>query len=49
LAQLRQSETADGERDLAAARKLAPRIDDDVRKQGFEFADGVARPAVPGS
>ena len=40
LAQLRLNDTAGGERDLAAARKLQPRIDEEVRKEGFEFAEG---------
>lgn len=49
LAQLRLNDTASGEQDLAAARKLRPSIDEDARKEGFEFVDGAARPAVSGS
>ena len=49
LAQLRLDEKAAGERDLAAARKLDPGIDDDVLKEGFEFAEALARPRVAGS
>ncbi|CAN5266925.1 hypothetical protein BH11PSE9_BH11PSE9_09810 [soil metagenome] len=49
LAQLRLSATAAGEQDLAAARKLKPSIDDDVRAAGFDFVGGAARPAVSGS
>ncbi len=49
LAQLRLNNTAGGEQDLAAARRLRPAIDDEARKAGFEFAEGAARTAVPGS
>ncbi len=49
LAQLRLNDTASAERDLTAARKLKPLIDEEVLKQGFEFAEGVARPKVSGS
>ena len=49
LAQLQLNDTANGEHDLAAARKLRPLIDEEVRKEGFEFADGVQRPMVSGS
>ena len=49
LAQLRLNDTASGERDLEAARKLKPSIDEDARKEGFEFVDGAARPAPAGS
>lgn len=49
LAQSQLKNTASGEEDLAAARKLRPTIDEDVRKAGFDFADGVPRPAVSGS
>jgi hypothetical protein len=49
LAQLRLNDAASGERDLAAARKLRPLIDEEVRKAGFEFAQGVERPRVSGS
>jgi tetratricopeptide (TPR) repeat protein len=49
LAQLRLNDTASGEQDLAAARRLKPSIDEDARKEGFEFVDGAARPAVSGS
>ena len=43
------NDTANGERDLAAARKLKPMVDEEVRKEGFEFAEGVERPKVSGS
>lgn len=46
LALLRLNDTAGSERDLAAARKLRPSIDEDVRKQGFEFAGGAAQAPV---
>jgi hypothetical protein len=49
LALLQLNETASGERDLAAARKLEPMIDDKLRKLGFEFVRGVKPPSVPGS
>jgi tetratricopeptide (TPR) repeat protein len=49
LAQLRLNDTANGERDLAAARKLRPQIDEDVRKQGFEVADRHESVKTPGS
>jgi tetratricopeptide (TPR) repeat protein len=49
LAQLRLNDTASGERDLAAARKLSPQIDDDVRKRGFESADRLESARTPGS
>jgi tetratricopeptide (TPR) repeat protein len=49
LAQLRLNDPANGERDLAAARKLKPLIDEEVRKEGFEFAESAARPKVSGS
>ena len=37
---------ASGERDLAAARKVKPLIDEEVRKAGFDFAEVVARLTV---
>jgi len=43
LANVLLNDMAGGERDLAAARKLKPQIDEDVRKAGFDFAEGVAR------
>ena len=49
LARMRLNDTASGEQDLAAARKLKPSIDEDARMEGFEFVDGAARPAVLGS
>ena len=49
LAQLRLNDTAAGEQDLAAARKLQPSIGQDVIKEGFEFLDDVTRAAVSGS
>ena len=49
LSNLRLNDAAAGERDLAAARKLDPRIDADVLKEGFEFAEALARPKVAGS
>ncbi len=48
LALRKLDDAAGSERDLAAARKLQPKIDDEVRKQGFEFADGLAQAAAPG-
>ena len=49
LAQLRLNDAAGGERDLAAARKLKPLIDEEVRKEGFEFAQGGERAKVSGT
>ena len=49
LAQRRLNDAPGGERDLAAARKLNPRIDDEVRKLGFDFADGAPPAAAAGS
>ena len=49
LAQLRLNDTAAGEQDLAAARKLQPSIGQDVIKEGFEFLDDATRAAVSGS
>jgi predicted aspartyl protease/tetratricopeptide (TPR) repeat protein len=49
LAQLQLNDTASGERDLAAARKLSPQIDEEVRKEGFEVEGGVPRLKVSGS
>jgi tetratricopeptide (TPR) repeat protein len=49
LAQLQLKNTASGEQDLAAARKLNPAIDEEARKEGFDFSEGSARPAVAGS
>jgi tetratricopeptide (TPR) repeat protein/predicted aspartyl protease len=49
LAQLRLNDPAAAERDLAAARKLKPEIDEEVLAQGFEFAEGVARAKTSGS
>lgn len=49
LAQLRLNEMTSGERDLAAARMLKPLIDEEVRKAGFEFAEGAERPKAAGS
>jgi tetratricopeptide (TPR) repeat protein/predicted aspartyl protease len=49
LAQLRLNDPASGDRDLAAARKLKPLIDEEVRKEGFEFSKGVERQKVSGS
>ena len=46
LANVLLNDMASGERDLQAARKLKPLIDEEVRKAGFEFADEVARLAV---
>ena len=46
LAQLRLKDTVGAERDLAAARKLRPTIDEEVRKEGFEVAQ---RPKASGS
>jgi len=48
LANLRLNDTADSERDLAAARRLKPQIDEEVRKEGFEFATEVQqlKPAI---
>lgn len=47
LAQLRLNDRANGEQDLAAARKAEPSIDEDVRKAGFEFAGSAVRAAQP--
>lgn len=49
LAALRLNDRASAERDLAAARRQRPLIDEDVRKQGFEFAEALLRsmPALP--
>jgi tetratricopeptide (TPR) repeat protein len=49
LANLRLNDTAAGERDLAAARKLRAKIDDEVLKEGFEFAEALARSRAAGS
>ena len=49
LANLRLDDKAAAERDLAAARKLDSRIDDQVLKDGFEFAEALARPKGAGS
>ena len=49
LAHLRLKDAAGAERDLAAARKLRPEIDVDVRKEGFEFAESAEAAKVPGS
>ena len=49
LAHLRLNEKAAGERDLAAARKANPRVDEEVLKEGFEFAEGLGRPKAAGS
>jgi tetratricopeptide (TPR) repeat protein/predicted aspartyl protease len=49
LAHLRLDDSSSGERDLAAARKLKPAIDETVRQDGFEFADGVKRAPAAGS
>ena len=49
LAQFRLDDPAGGERDLAAARQLEPLIDEEVRKAGFDFADGAGRPKAPES
>jgi predicted aspartyl protease/tetratricopeptide (TPR) repeat protein len=49
LAQLRLNDAPGAERDLAAARKLNPAIDEEARRQGFEFVDAVPRPAASGS
>jgi len=46
LANVLLNDIAGGERDLAAARKLKPVIDEDVRKEGFDFAEEVARLTV---
>lgn len=46
LAKLRLNDSAAGEQDLAAARKLKPSIDKDARKEGFDFVDDVAPPAL---
>jgi hypothetical protein len=48
-AKLRLDDSAGAERDLAAARKLKPSIDDDVRRAGFEFAQDLARLKPGGS
>ncbi len=47
LALLRLNDKAGAERDLAAARQLQRTIDDEVRKAGFEFAEGIQRPGQP--
>jgi len=47
LANVLLNDTANGERDVAAARKLKPLIDEEVRRAGFDFADDMARLAVP--
>jgi predicted aspartyl protease len=49
LAQLRLNDATAGQNDLAAARKLQPLIDEDVRKAGFEFAEEIERLSVSGS
>lgn len=49
LAQLRLNDTASGERDLEAARKLKPSVAEDGRKEGFEFVADVPRPAAAGT
>jgi len=49
LAQLRLNNKASAEQDLAAARKAKPSIDEDARKEGFEFVDVAPRPAAAGS
>jgi tetratricopeptide (TPR) repeat protein len=49
LVQLRLKETTAGERDLAEARKLDAKVDENVLKQGFEFAESVARPKLAGN
>ena len=46
LANLLLNDMAGGESDLAAARKLKPLIDEEVRKAGFDFAEVVARLTV---
>ena len=43
LANVQLNDLAGGERDLAAARRLRPLIDEDVRKAGFVFAEEVER------
>ena len=48
LAQLRLDAADSGDQDLAAARKLRPSIENELRKLGFEFVDGVARPPAIG-
>ncbi len=49
LANLLLKDVASGESDLAAARKLKPLIDEEVRQEGFEFADGLGQAPAPGS
>jgi len=43
LANVRLNDLPGGERDLAAARKLRPLIDEEVRKAGFDFTEEVER------
>jgi len=49
LAQLRLNDKEGAERDFAAARKLKPQIDEDVHKEGFDFAEVAERLKVSGS
>jgi tetratricopeptide (TPR) repeat protein len=49
LAQQRLNDPDGAERDLAAARKLQPLIEDELRKQGLPTTDNVPPPAVAGS
>jgi hypothetical protein len=49
LAQLRLNDKAAASATWPPARKLDPGIDDDVLKEGFEFAEALARPRVAGS
>ena len=49
LVQLRMKDEPAAERDLAQARKLNAKIDEEVLKEGFEFAATAARPKVAGS
>ena len=44
LAYAKQGKADDSRRDLAAARKLNPRIDNDVRRAGFEVAEDAPPP-----
>jgi predicted aspartyl protease/Tfp pilus assembly protein PilF len=48
LTLLRLNDSTGADRDLAAALKLNPKIAGDVRKQGFEFVDSQAQPALSG-
>ncbi len=49
MALVRLNDVEGSERDLAAARKLRPRIDDEIRRQGFPSARSTPPAATPGS